>query len=478
MIKKYSMVHFFGVLLFAKFEMFKSLEVSVMTDLSILSTAFENVTSEMFKLHKRNSIINFGLGNELAEVLVLEHLKGKYQPFELKRFTIKDEETVEVIDSAILMFDSVLLLYDFNNKSQLTNMFPKAFTFFVYCQNTTLNEVLALKYKSIFMRDQRVLQQNKIETTANEMTDILQYEYFIIEEEFYIRIMTFIWYSPEMCSEPQLIEVNRFDKSIRKWLKKTFIIEKFQNFHGCELVFGIRAQGVSGDYTILGDEIFKTFGYNLKIAEELSRSLNYVAMYNPEYSDGSFFDEYLLVDFVFSLGSINEHYYYSQSNQKPPFYTYPYIFLPNTMIVPPGQEYNTYEKLLLPFDLATWALILFTLLAAFLTIIIVSLTTKSIRDFVFGSNIASPSLNVAMIFFGSPQFNLPKHNFARFLTMLFVLYSMIIRTAWQGKMFEFMQKKMTKDAVRSVDEMIEKNFTFYMLPAFKSIYEEMDFMKR
>lgn len=99
-------------------------------------------------------------------------------------------------------------------------------------------------------------------------------------------------------------------------------------------------------------------------------------------------------------------------------------------------------------------------------------------SFVFGVNVNTPSLNVARIFFGISQVRMPGRNFARFLTMMFILYSMIIRTAWQAKMFEFMQKKMMKAEVKSVEEMIEKNFTFFMQEDFYELYPNSELLKR
>jgi hypothetical protein len=46
--------------------------------------------------------------------------------------------------------------------------------------------------------------------------------------------------------------------------------------------------------------------------------------------------------------------------------------------------------------------------------------------------------------------------------MSFIVYSLIIRTAWQSKIFEFMSQEMRKPEVKTIDEAIEKDFDFYM----------------
>lgn len=148
------------------------------------------------------------------------------------------------------------------------------------------------------------------------------------------------------------------------------------------------------------------------------------------------------------------------------------------MAVPPGESYNAYEKLLLPFDQETWIMILITFIIAFLTIFIVNFTSHRLRVLMFGNQVTTPSLNIAAHFFGISQSTLPRGDFGRFILTIFIMYCLIIRTAWQGKMFEFLQKDMRKPEVQSVEEMIERNFSFCLWPDFMYYYGTMDFVKR
>lgn len=61
--------------------------------------------------------------------------------------------------------------------------------------------------------------------------------------------------------------------------------------------------------------------------------------------------------------------------------------------------------------------------------------------------------------FGSGLRVLPGRNFARFLLLSFVLFCLVIRTAYQGKQFEFIQKDMQKGNIKTIEQMIESNFT-------------------
>lgn len=56
---------------------------------------------------------------------------------------------------------------------------------------------------------------------------MLRNEYFIVDEGDVISIYTFVWFSPEMCNQMQLVLVNKFSKKAQKWRHNNFGIEKF-----------------------------------------------------------------------------------------------------------------------------------------------------------------------------------------------------------------------------------------------------------
>lgn len=120
----------------------------------------------------------------------------------------------------------------------------------------------------------------------------------------------------------------------------------------------------------------------------------------------------------------------------------------------------------------------FTFIVAFAIVFATYFVRQSTRNFIFGTRVRTPSLNIASIFFGISMNVLPRRNFARFILTMFAIYSLIIRTTWQGKMFEFLKKNVSKPEIQTIDEMIEKNFMFYLLPEFEKIYPDSDLVKR
>jgi len=133
-------------------------------------------------------------------------------------------------------------------------------------------------------------------------------------------------------------------------------------------------------------------------------------------------------------------------------------------VIPQGELYTEWEKLFLPFDEATWLLIVMTFAAAFAVIIIISnFAPQFVKNFVFGRNITTPALNVLKIYFGLGQMVLPGRNFARFLLTLFTIWSLIFRTCYQGLLFEFLVGDGRKPAIKTIDELLERNFTYHTL---------------
>jgi hypothetical protein len=119
------------------------------------------------------------------------------------------------------------------------------------------------------------------------------------------------------------------------------------------------------------------------------------------------------------------------------------------------------EKLLLPFDLETWIMIIITFAIGFLTILIIYRCNKTIQRFVFGTYVRDPSLYLTSIFFGIGVTRLPGRNFARFLFMVFTLYCLIIRTAYQGKMFDFLNIDVKRPTASSEEDLIQNQIPIF-----------------
>lgn len=380
---------------------------------ALMSSAFINIVKHFSNTNREVRLISDKIDINMIDSLVFNNLKTGNIPVTLINLNkIIMPSQFEVDNSAILMFDSVASLIKFNEKFVLTNQYPKPLQFFIFIQNATFLELSSFRYSKV-----------------------MSLLYFIIKENKLIRLLTFEFYSDEYCRKPHLVEINNFNGKARKWKNSVFSVKKFHNFHDCYLFAAFVWQNPGFGYAILPNRSFFYWGYNYKIIETLSSNLNFTLIVNPSDEKENFLFK-MPTDLLVKMVDLVE----LPKSKFKLFMTQPHIFTANLMAVPPGEEFDGYEKLLLPFDFMTWTLIALTFLSAYATIFVLYLMKRSIRNVVFGENVITPSLNVTMIFFGISQIVLPRKTFTRFLTMMFILFCLIIRTAWQSMMFEFMNK--------------------------------------
>lgn len=246
-------------------------------------------------------------------------------------------------------------------------------------------------------------------------------------------------------------------------------------YHGCELVMMLPVPTKTGELNIVSGYIlmkkyskeFNTHGITPKIFEVASQLHNFKHSFQPAYIDVAYMpsfhpDFYILepqnsnrtVHVYFEATSIN--YKYDHHRISKAFHDINFFIL-----VTPGELYSPYEKLLLPFDKTTWILLLSTFAHAFLTIFIINRFSIRVQNILYGRRITTPTVNVIQIFFGISQTRLPREHFSRFILMLFIGFCLIIRTCFQSKFFEFMTSEPRRPPPKTLEELIERNYTVY-----------------
>jgi hypothetical protein len=345
----------------------------------------------------------------------------------------RTKEFIFLRESAIIAFSSVSAYREFKMKAFLRTELPKNLQFYTYISGTEsylhLQDVLFSLIKK------------RTTDLTYHINFFSEYEYIITDDKKTVLLLGSTHL--QGCLNVRIDPINIFHKNNLSWEQNYFELKKEWNLNGCKMHVSVDRKWPASDYLNNGSTFV---GFNVDIIRAVTKSLNISLKLLPDYA------KYSRLQLWSGPLESNSNYHVT----SPYFYNYFYIF------IPPGAEYDGYEKLLLPFDLYVWILLILTCSLSLGTICVVNRASEAVRDFVFGRNVHDPTLNLARIFFGLGQNILPGRNFARFITMMFIIFSLIIRTAWQGKMFEFMQRDMTKPEVKSIEEMIEKNFTFYL----------------
>lgn len=305
--------------------------------------------------------------------------------------------------------------------------------------------------------------------------NIIRYEYFIIEEASAFSLLTLMSFQPSNCDSQELVKVNSFSKQTKQWRHKRFHIEKYSNFNGCPLIFmtyPAEPEFIMEETANERNKLsFKCTGYSCAVVKDFAPSLNYTYQVILGSDSKNVLFHAFLTTTRFSMfarhgGDFGEH----KSTITRPIY-----YLEKIIAVSRGEEFNTYEKMLLPFGKLTWIWISITIASAFITIFVLRFTSSEVANFVIGQGNRTPALNIFRIFFGLPQTASPRRNFARYLLMVFILFSMLVRTAYKQKMFEFLQKSMRKPTLTSIAELIHENYTVHNMEKYqKHFVDEND----
>jgi len=265
-------------------------------------------------------------------------------------------------------------------------------------------------------------------------------------------------YTPQACSHYQSSVINRFSKQSLEWEKSPQPIDLIENFHGCEIyviVFENYADGIDIEETETGKVVFS--GYYVDILNEYAKIANVkLTLKLPSPSDLNFMSRGT------TTVQLNLHpmrVMYGDNNVGS---LIPLVHRELFFAIPPGEPYTDWEILLLAYDTPTWILISVTFAASFIMILIINFMPTFVRNFVFGTGVTTPYLNVLIAFFGLSQVTLPARNFARFLLTLFIIWCLIIRTGYLGLLFEFMQGDKRKPEIKTIKELFQHNFTFVL----------------
>jgi hypothetical protein len=116
-------------------------------------------------------------------------------------------------------------------------------------------------------------------------------------------------------------------------------------------------------------------------------------------------------------------------------------------VISSGEPLTSFEKLFRPLDKLSWTFILIVSFGAFVILGLSKLFAKSFHKLLIESE--------------STENHFDKTNLTRLLLMQFLIFFFIIRTLYAGMLFKFMQKSQFDNEIQTINEMIEKKFTFY-----------------
>lgn len=154
-----------------------------------------------------------------------------------------------------------------------------------------------------------------------------------------------------------------------------------------------------------------------------------------------------------------------------------YASIPLALIIPPGDEYGDLEKFTRPFSSTVWIIVIVILFIACLVAFAAAKRPGTVSNFLVGKNVKTPLYNVFAVFNGVSQNVLPKRNFARFILMCFVIYSLVIRSVYQGAVYQILKSNDRKPPISTIRELIDQKFSFYLYATLAPRLTEFEFYK-
>lgn len=437
-------------------------------NMTILSQVLHDVVDEFYIKEKIMFNVYLLKGSDIISLELLSEfsirISGKFKI--LINYFDKNVEYISVKRAVIILldkFDDFLLFEDLSAISRFLN---EPLKFIIVAQNLTFS-VLSSHWIFAMYKSLQVFSGS-----------IFQYSYFITSEKDTISLSTVEWFSRQACNHPHLVQLNTFDIKSMKWMSKLKNYEKFLDFHGCELVLMLPVPKhrtklfyVDGYAEVNNDQSnFKVRGLTPQIYKIASKANNFTEAYQPVYI--KYKDVFKVTPNDIQMIPINGTYKLPQIflgvgpvNLVNKFarITNTFVDLDVYFVTTPAEAYSSYEKLFLPFDLQTWICLVATFSIAFISIFIINFCSKFTQNLVYGHDIHDPFWNVIRIFFGISQTRLPKKSFARFILAVFILFSLIFRTCYQNKLFEFTTSEPRQKPPKTIEDLIDRSYIVYTL---------------
>lgn len=347
---------------------------------SLLNTALSQIVQKVFVARSEEFDV-FVFENETENLgdIVNKVMKNSQVP--IKMIKVQNQEPIiKINQSAILFFKTVNSFQAFSNQALLYNEYPKNIQFFIYIEDHS-------NFASIF----------------NTTSLFLVHSSFIYGnlwgEFFYLIIVDTI--SASFCRQKRSVVINSFSKKTQKWHNSKFFRNMIYDFKGCKLTIAVSVP----DPLIFEEKIGTvTNGYGTLLIHEIANQLNFqcnivgITKYetNRYGADTDEWDVFIYTSSLRQTSILKERPWLllKQAKKFPSYATFPFTCVDTVVLVSKPELYSQFEKNILPFQYEVWILLISTLVFAAVVITLMKFTARSKQQFVFGSKVQTPGLNL------------------------------------------------------------------------------------
>jgi hypothetical protein len=292
------------------------------------------------------------------------------------------------------------------------------------------------------------------------------------------KIYTFLPFQDGKCFNTDPVIINEFSKS---WKRLDFFPEKLKNLYNCTVKASALNNPNTVIKTVLPDGSLKLNGTEIKLIRELAKALKFhVEIDCSETLHGTIFNNGTSTQNINRIHDGSDDLilgsYYLRA-VRAMFLSYSQFYrLDHTKVIGPLDPLFTPSEILIkPFEPSLWTLLASVCIFGVICVPVV----RKIRFGRFHHDSSSIQyINLLIIFLGGSQVKLPRRNFNRILLVIFAIFCIVMRTAYQGKLFAFMQNGNRQKGPTEIDEMIDRNYNFYMTESFTEFTSELRVRER
>ncbi|GAB0099903.1 hypothetical protein DMENIID0001_157970 [Sergentomyia squamirostris] len=290
-------------------------------------------------------------------------------------------------------------------------------------------------------------------------------------------IYTYFPYTERHCAQvyPEIFGIYESDNIT---ITRGLFPDKVSNLHLCNLTVGtfeippymmITPQG-NGSYYFDGFEgiVTRVLGQRINFSLILRTAEDRWGMVAGENSTGAV-GMLLRGEVNFTVGSFSSTFsHYGRLSVSIPYFSNPLLLL-----IPPGRPYSPVEKLFLPIKYIIWSCICSIFVLSAILVTLSQFWTPNRRIFVFGPHNYYPFLNTFNVFLGGPVHIMPTRNFARYLLLLWIVTSLVIRSSYQGALFSVIKNRRTANSLDTLEKLYRKGYKIYGVEGTRKFFISM-----
>ncbi|CAG9805378.1 unnamed protein product [Chironomus riparius] len=273
---------------------------------------------------------------------------------------------------------------------------------------------------------------------------------------------------PQKCGDtsPKIINTFNFGKFVAPIVLK----KRFYNMNQCPITVTTLSDAVAVLKEPRLDGTFSLRGHEINFIKTIANMLNFTL--NLKFRDGISQWGIIYENGTCTLGFADlkskktdilmGNMYLKESRLKYFGNSMPYMNYPLFFVLSPEDKLSWIEKLSSPFKIEIWIVLLLMFLFGIIVISVLNLKYKLLTVYVYGKGVNNAALNMIGVFLSQPLPILPNLNFPRFILMMFMILSLVIRSIYQGSLYKFLQSDGRHKEPQTIAELLEKDYTFIM----------------